>query len=645
MLGNITSFRSVLLFLCALLSPQLLAAPANNPEPQKTTAPRPNFVWLISEDNSLRFVKLFERGGADMPTLDSFAEQGIVFTNAYANAPVCSVARSTLALGAYAPRLAVNYHRALYKSTLPDDLLPLSQLLQDAGYYTSNNAKEDYNFIKTDQTWSASGSDATWRSRQDKQPFFHVQTFHVTHESSMHFPSSDLSSSPTQHDPKKVVLDPHHPDTALFRYSYARYLDQHLTLEKQLKQLVDKLDEDGLLDTTFIFYFGDHGGTLPGSKGYLGEAGLKIPLVVRVPKHFRHLLGEGFNANGQRVDGLVSFVDFAATVTNLAGLDPVKQHDGHAFLGANVSLKDVESRDTVLTYADRFDEKMDFVRSLRVGKYKYIRSYMPFYPDALYNEYRYLQAAYQEWYDLYKEGKLNDIQSAFFKGKTVERLYDLSSDPYETRDLASDKQYEHVLLKMRHSLRDTQEKYGDFGFYPESYLAQTHAFDDPQRYLKTHKAQLTELMDISDLVFTSGSNIRKATLPILKSKGFNERFWALTVLTSTSQSSRAHRKIAKSILANASDAPLLRAKALEYLVSIGKQKDAATELVGIYKQASCLDAVDILNIATYLKQAKNIVFDKSIEGVKEKACVASMDDTQQGLYRKWIESRVTFLVN
>ena len=54
-------------------------------------------------------------------------------------------------------------------------------------------------------------------------------------------------------------------------------------MDKEIGILIDELENEGLIDNTIIFYYGDHGGVLPRSKGYIYESGLNVPLVVRVP--------------------------------------------------------------------------------------------------------------------------------------------------------------------------------------------------------------------------------------------------------------------------------------------------------------------------------------------------------------------------
>ena len=135
----------------------------------------------------------------------------------------------------------------------------------------------------------------------------------------------------------------------------------------------------------------------------LMSLGFMFLLVVRIPQNFKNLVDF---QRSTRTDGFVNFIDFGPTVLNLAGIKVDKRLDGQAFMGRGISAKEVESRDETFGYADRFDEKYDFVRTYRKGKWKYIRNYQGFYPDGLQNNYRYRMLAFQEWRELFKKGKL-----------------------------------------------------------------------------------------------------------------------------------------------------------------------------------------------------------------------------------------------
>src|SRR5690606_1316689 len=105
-----------------------------------------------------------------------------------------------------------------------------------------------------------------------------------------------------------------------------------------------------------------------------------VPMVVRIPEKYADLIDKKM---GSRAERFVSFVDLAPTVLNLAGIKIPEQMDGRPFLGNNIDLSAIRSNDVSYGYADRFDEKYDLVRSVRKGKYKYIRSFQPFNMDAL----------------------------------------------------------------------------------------------------------------------------------------------------------------------------------------------------------------------------------------------------------------------
>ena len=211
-----------------------------------------------------------------------------------------------------------------------------------------------------------------------------------------------MKNQPTEHDPGKVKLAPYHPDTKTFRYTQARYHDNIVKIDNVVGGIIDELKNDGLLENTFVFYFGDHGGVLPRSKGYAFETGLHVPLVVRIPKNFKHLVKYSTN---YREAGFVEFIDFGPTLLNLAGIKIPDVIDGIPFMG-----KGSKTREFTFNYADRFDEKYDFVRWIRKGRYSYQRNFQPFNFDALQNDYRYKQLAFTEWRDLFQKGKLNDIQ-------------------------------------------------------------------------------------------------------------------------------------------------------------------------------------------------------------------------------------------
>lgn len=569
-----------------------------------SAADRPNIVWLTSEDNSVHYVKLYNEDGASMPNIEKLAKHGLVFNHAFSNAPVCSVARTTLLTGAYGPRIGAQYHRRSKMVPMPEGGRMYPWYLREAGYYTTNNSKQDYNVIDKGG-WDESSAKATWRNRKPGQPFFHVQNTTLTHESSLHFSAEEMATVKNNTSSDSVTLFPFFPDTPTFRYTQARYLDNHKKVDDYHGEYIKMLEEDGVLDDTFIFYYGDHGGVLPRGKGYAYDTGLHVPLVVYVPENWKHLVDADL---GSRIDGFVSFVDFAPTLLNLAGL-PVPAHmDGKPFLGKDVTTAEVNQRDESFGYADRMDEKYDPVRTLRKGKYTYMRNYQPFNFDGLWNQYRYRMLAYQEWWELFQAGKLNKFQRQFFEPRAAEQLFDVEADPYEVSNLAGDPKYASVLKDMRKRLASKVKSINDLSMFPESFLYD-HVFDEnPVEFGKANSARISELVDIADLSLIKFGKARKSIREALNSEDPWARYWGLIVCSSFGDDAKSFIKKAKAMAANDTE-NLVRLRAAEFLGLI-REQDPEPVIVDVLANANNeVEAFLTLNTVVLLKDLKGWHFD------------------------------------
>ncbi len=550
---------------------------------------KPNFVWIVSEDNSKHYMKLFDPNGIATPNIEKMARDGIMFTRAFSNAPVCSVARSTLISACYGPRTGAQFHRKSMIVPMPEGVRMFPAYLRQEGYYTTNNSKEDYNYIKGDGVWDESSKTAHWSNREPGQPFFHMESHPVSHESSLHFTKELMESYTPVTDPDSVHLFPNHPDTEIFRFTGAYYRDRILAVDTIVGRVISQLEEDGLLESTFIFYFGDHGGVLPGSKGYIYETGLHIPLVVRIPAKFRHLVDF---ERGEETAGFVSFADFGPTLLELAGIEIPEGIDGKPFLGQDISSDELAGRNVVFGYADRFDEKYDLVRSVRKGRYKYMRNYQPFIPNALHNYYRYRSLAYQQWRDMYHKGELNDIQRSFFESRKPEELYDLDSDPYETSNLAGDNKYNKILQEMRGTLNGWVRGMPDLSFYPESELRK-EAFKNPVKFGQEHQDEISELIDIADLTLLSFNEAREAIAAALSSGDPMKQYWALIVCSSFGKEAAPFYDEARLLCKH--EHLLVRTRAAEFLGLTGMESPVEVITGALAETREPIEAALILN--------------------------------------------------
>ena len=561
-------------------------------------ADRPNIVWIVSEDNSRHWLRLYEEGGAAMPNIEKLAENGLVFQNAFSNAPVCSVARSTLITGSYAPRIAAQYHRRAAMAPMPEGLRMFPHYLREAGYYTTNNSKTDCN-LSDKGMWDESSNKATYRNRDSEQPFFHVQNFGRTHEGQLHFTEEFMEENATQTDPHAIKVFPYHPDTPVFRYTYAKFQDHHNETDTQMGEFLARLKADGVADNTIVFYYGDHGGVLPRGKGYAYESGLNVPLVVYAPEKWRHLLP--VNA-GSRVNGFVSFIDFGPTVLNLAGVDVPQTMDGKPFLGEGVTARDLNRRDEAFGYADRFDEKYDFVRTFRKGKYKYIRNYQPFNFDGLFNDYRYKMLAYREWLAMYQAGELNAVQSQFFQPRAAEALYDIEKDPHETNNLADDSKYASVLKNLRQRLTNQVKEISDLSFLPEPAML-SEALSNPVQYGRENQDRIGKLVDTANLSLLPFAKAKKGIARALKSNDPWVRYWGAIVCSSFGKDASSFTGTAKNLVKNDAD-NLVRVRAAEFLALIGAAGPQDAIYEALKNAESEVEANLILNTVTLLQDGQ-----------------------------------------
>jgi arylsulfatase A-like enzyme len=416
---------------------------------------RPNILWITSEDHGPE-MGCYGDKFATTPNVDKLAARGVIYTRAWSCAPVCAPARTVLISGMYAESTGGEHMRSLVPFPAGKKMFP--QLLREAGYYCSNNAKEDYNLAKPGKVWDESSKQAHWRKRSAGQPFFAVFNSEKSHESKIRTRPHTLV-----HDPAKVRVPAYHPDTPEVRRDWAQYYDIVSAADADAGKMLAQLEADGLAEDTIVFYFGDHGSGMPRSKRWPYNSGLHVPLVVFIPEKFKHLRPADYKPGGA-TDRLVSFVDFAPTVLGLAGIEPPQWMQGRAFLGKFIG----PPNEFLFGMRGRMDERFDLVRSVTDGRYVYIRNYMPHLIYAQHLDYMWQTPTTRVWENLHNEGKLAPAQDAFWKRKPAEELYDLRTDRDEVNNLAASSAHQQIKAKLRQAQQEHAAKIRDTGFIPEA---------------------------------------------------------------------------------------------------------------------------------------------------------------------------------
>ena len=416
--------------------------------------PRPNILWLTSEDHGPH-LGCYGDKIATTPHLDALAARGQRFTFCWSNAPVCAPARTTLFSGLYPTSTGAEHMRS--QTRLPADFGMFPQYLREAGYYCTNNVKEDYNLVKPGGVWDASSNKAHWKNRGEKQPFFAVFNSTLSHE-------SQLRNKPgaPKHDPAAVRVPAYHPDRPEVRKEWAHYHDNITLVDAAAGKHLEELAAAGLTDDTIVFYFSDHGSGMPRNKRSACDSGLHVPLIVYFPEKWKSLAPRDYRTGGT-TEQLVSFVDFAPTVLSLAGVKPPHWMQGVPFAGKFAG----EPRKYVFGFRGRMDERYDLVRSVSDGRFVYVRNFMPHLPHGQHVEYMFETATTRVWKQLFDAGKLTPAQAAYWERKAPEELYDLKADPDEVVNLAAVESHRAKRDELRAALRKELLSIRDAGFLPE----------------------------------------------------------------------------------------------------------------------------------------------------------------------------------
>ncbi|MCY1672935.1 sulfatase-like hydrolase/transferase [Novosphingobium sp. SL115] len=429
------------------------AAAAAAPAISAAPAGRPNIVWIVSEDNN-PFIGAYGDKLARTPNIDAMAKAGVLYRNAYSNAPVCAPSRFGILTGVLPESNApANHMRADAKTA---GILPTyPDLMRKAGYYVTNNVKTDYNCdVDPKAIWDDSSTKAHWKNRPADKPFMAVFNLMTTHE------SQNFKPTPGAVTPDQVRVPAYMPDTPVIRADIAGYYNRMAIMDGQVGKLLAELDAAGLSEDTIVFYYSDNGGVLPRSKRYCYDEGLRCALVARVPAKWAHLSPA---KAGSEVRSPVSFIDLAPTVLSLAGAAIPKVMQGKALMGRAATTREKYA----FGMRNRMDERYDFVRTVSDGRWRYIRNYLPHLPLVQNQAFAWLAKGYQEIDRLRLQGKLSPVQQRMFEPRVFEELYDTQADVDEVNNLADSPAQAGRMAELRRALDTHMLAVNDNGFIPE----------------------------------------------------------------------------------------------------------------------------------------------------------------------------------
>lgn len=453
--------NTFLLFLIILVSSCKIEKPK---ETQK-----PNILWVFLEDTA-PLLSAYGENLISTPNIDSLAKKGVLYTNVFMPAPVCSASRSSIITGVMATSFgAQNHHSSRTKESaihLPEGFKTIPEVFKEAGYFTFNNGKDDYNFVydrlelysqdyKAHPLYGKTGVRLDLTKLKDKQPFFGQIQMYGGKEI---FSSTFKERVKTPVDRSKIKLPPYLPNHPVIIEEYANHLDAIQITDDKFGEIIQKLRTDNVLENTIVFFFSDHGMRMTRNKQFLYDGGIQVPLIIAdFTKNNKNLIHGKTNTN------LINGLDLGTGSLVLAGIKIPDYMEGQNM------FNDEDNREYVISTRDRCDFTIDRIRSVRSKEYKYIKNFLT---DRPYSQPTYMDVDgidfIKTMHQLHKDKKLNPIQDRFMSDyRPSEELYDIINDPFELKNLAEDPNYKTVLQKYAGVLENWIQETDDKGQYPE----------------------------------------------------------------------------------------------------------------------------------------------------------------------------------
>jgi N-acetylgalactosamine-6-sulfatase len=315
----------------------------------------PNIVFFLADDLGWGDPACYGNPQIKTPSIDRLAKEGTLFTQFYANAPVCSPSRCAFMTGSFPGRLGI--HSALFnaeinqergqKNFLDPKIPTITSLLKQAGYATAHFGKwhlgsgpnaPDVGAYGIDDHITVNSNDTKW---DQKDPYFRAKSTGLIVDESIRFIEKNRDKpfyvnawSLLPHavlNPTEEQMKPYAklgPKGVPFKGALQIYYASVTAMDLELGRLLRRLDELGLAENTVVFLSSDNGpedihlveashsgvgstGPFRGRKRSLYEGGIRMPFIVRWPGRIK----------GRHVDNtsVMAGVDFLPTVASLTG--------------------------------------------------------------------------------------------------------------------------------------------------------------------------------------------------------------------------------------------------------------------------------------------------------------------------------------
>jgi arylsulfatase A-like enzyme len=481
---------------------------------------KPNILFLIADDAGTDF-SAYGSTFVNTPGFDAVAQEGLLFKNAFTPNAKCAPSRASIITGRNSWQLEAAANHIIY---FPVEYKTWMEVLGENGYATGYTGKgyapgkaldeegrprfllgKEYASHFTDPpTTGISKKDyaanfGDFFQEQKITPWAFWVGFQEPHRAYEYGTGARLAHKNTGMIKK---VPGYFPDVDTVRNDLLDYAYEIEYLDSQVQRIVNMLREAGELDNTIIIYTSDHGMPFPRVKGNQYNNANHVPLAIS----WRN----GIKNPGRKIEDLVSFIDFAPTLLQAAGIEPATSgmhpitgnslfpifnsaNDGQVEASGNFVLVGQERHDV-----GRPNDEGYPIRGMYKNYMLYLKNYEPDRWPVCNPETGYLNCDGSPTKSFILNQRRNGKTKYFWKmdfgHRPAEELYDLRKDPDCICNLADSSQYKNLALQLKSEMEKKLKEQGDlrmFGYgtiYEKYPVTEMNGFYE--RYMKGEKFDL-----------------------------------------------------------------------------------------------------------------------------------------------------------
>ena len=415
---------------------------------------KPNFVFIIADDVSWNDIGCYGNDVVKTPNIDRLAKEGLRFNNAFLTASSCSPSRCSIISGKYPhSNGAAELH-----TPLPETELPFPLLLKEHNYYTAQAGKwhlgpashRAFDRFTDDNGYdNGDGGENNWvkfiKERPKDKPFFFWLASHDAHR------PWGADTFKITHDPAKMILPPYFADTPETRQDMASYYNEIGRFDYNVGKVREELENEGVLNNTVIIIMADNGRPFPRCKTRVYDSGMKTPFIVFWPN--------GIITRGDQTESLISSIDIAPTILELAEINSPKAYQGKSFVQV-LNNPSAEIHTAIFSEHNWHDYEA-YERMIRTKDFLYLINARTNLTNGGPADSK-SSATQHALNKIRDEGKLTQAQAdIFISPRPAEELFNVKNDPEQFLNLASMPGFQEKLKEMRQLMKNWQHNTGD----------------------------------------------------------------------------------------------------------------------------------------------------------------------------------------